>query len=180
MSLQAKTIAALVAFIALAGAVLGYGHYHYAKGVRTTTDHYEAALGAQKADASARLADEIAKTRAAEQALQARRDQQETQDAEHQKTVADLSASLRAAAGQSGRLRDPNARGCGPGGGGAPGAPAPATADRPADAAEAGGPLSAQLTGLLQRLTREADDINDAYASCRGDAYSVRGIAPPP
>ena len=30
------------------------------------------------------------------------------------------------------------------------------------------------LTGLFQRLTREADDINAAYASCRADAWAVR------
>lgn len=133
-----------------------------------------AATNALKAQAAATLASETAKTRSAEQALQAIKNTQELQDAAHQNTVADLSDRLRRLAGPAGRLRDPYAVGCGGGSGGAPGAAATTPGDRAADTTEAGGLLSAGLSGLLQRLQREADTINIAYASCRADAYAVR------
>lgn len=173
---HAKIIAALIAFIALAAAVLAYGEHREAYGVQVTTDHYEAAIKAKDAEAATKLADETEKTRLLERALQAARNNQELKDANNQKTVTDLSDRLRRAAGQSGRLRDPNAvAGCGPSGSGAPGAAAATPGDRPADAPQAGGLLSAELTGLLQRLQREADEINGAYDSCRADSYAVRG-----
>lgn len=133
-----------------------------------------AATNTLKAQAAATLASETAKTRSAEQALQAIKNTQELQDAAHQNTVADLSDRLRRLAGPAGRLRDPHAVGCGRGSGGAPGAAATTPGDRAADTTEAGGLLSAGLSGLLQRLQREADTINIAYASCRADAYAVR------
>lgn len=177
MSIQIKLIAALLSIIALAGMILGYGHHQYTQGVQHTADHYEVAIKAKNAEAATQLAAETAKTRAAEQALQDRKNTQEMTDANHQKTVADLSDRLRRAAGQSGRLRDPNAiAGCRPSGGGATGQAASTPGDRPADDAETGGLFSAGATELFQRLTREADDINDAYASCRADTYTVRTV----
>lgn len=176
MSAQVKIIAALVAIIALAAAMLGYGHYQYGKGVQHTTDRYERAIKTQEAEAATKLADETEKTRLLEHALQAARNNQELKDANHRKTVSDLTSSLRRAAGFGLRLRDPNATpaGCWPSGSGTQGPTSAAAGGRPADGAEAGGLLSAELTGLLQRLQREADDINVAYASCRADAYAVR------
>lgn len=112
------------------------------------------------------------RVRAAEiQLTRALRDQ-EKKDASTKTQVADLQRRLDAAvARNAGRLRDPN--GCG-----APrqpaGAAAPAAEHRAADRAEADGLLSAQLTGLLQRLAREADEVNAAYASCRADALRLR------
>ena len=134
------------------------------------------AIKQKEADAAAQLNRETEKTRAAEQALQAKTNQQENEDATHQKTVEDLSNRLRTLAGPSVRLRDPHAARCGPSGGGAQSDIAGAASDRPADASEAGGLLSADLAGLLQRLQLEADTINVAYASCRADTYAVRGI----
>lgn len=134
-----------------------------------------AAINKQKAEAADQLTAEIQKTRTAEQALQTLKNDQELKDATHQKTVASLSDRLRALSDPSGRLRDPHARGCGPSGSGSPSETSTALSDRPADPAEAGGLLSADLSGLLRQLTREADDINVAYASCRADAYAVRG-----
>ena len=133
-----------------------------------------AATNQLKAQAAATLASEAAKTRSAEQALQAIKNTQELQDAAHQSTVADLSDRLRRLAGPTGRLRDPHAAGCGGGSGGAPGAAATTPGDRAANHPEASGLLSAGLSGLFQRLQREADTINIAYASCRADAYAVR------
>lgn len=175
MTAQVKIIAALLAIIALDAAVLAYGHRQYTKGVQHTTDRYERVIKTKDAEAATTLADETEKTRLLERSLQAARTNQELKDATNQKTVADLSDRLRRAAGPALRLRDPNATaGCWPGGGGAAGTATAAAGDRPADAAEAGGLLSAELTGLLQRLQREADDINAAYSSCRADAFAVR------
>ena len=133
-----------------------------------------AATNALKAQAAATLASETAKTRSAEQALQASKNTQELQDAAHQNTVADLSGRLRRLAGPAGRLRDPHAVGCGGDSGGAPGAAATTPGDRADNNPEASGLLSAGLSGLLQRLQLEADTINIAYTSCRADAYAVR------
>ncbi len=177
MSIQLKIIAFLVSVLALGAAFLGFGHYQYLKGVRVTKATYEAAIEKKKAEAATLLATETAKTRTAEQALQAFTDSQNLKDANHEKTITDLSTRLRVLAGPAGRLRDPHATGCGGGGDSAQGAVASAPGDRPADGAEAGGLLSAELSGLLQRLQLEADTINVAYASCRADALAVR--APP-
>jgi hypothetical protein len=133
-----------------------------------------AAIEQSKREAANALLREVDKTHAAEQALQAFKNQQELKDADHQKTVADLSSRLRTLAGPAGRLRDPQAFGCGAGGSGSPGAVAPAPGVGADGGAQAGGLLSKPLTELLFRLTREADDINNAYASCRADAYTVR------
>ena len=180
MTLQIRIIAALVAFLAVTAVVLGYGHRQYTKGVSTTTDRYEAALGQQKAQAAALLASETAKTRDTEQALQSLKNQQELSDAKNQKIVAGLSDRLRGIAGPTWRLRDPNAPGCWPGSGSTQGAAASTASDSPRDDPETGGLLSMQLTELLGRVLREADDINIAYASCRADAYTVREAQPQP
>ena len=135
----------------------------------------QAQIEGSKRAAADRLALEIHKTRRAEEALQTAKNTQELKDASYQKTVENLSDRLRALAHSSGRLRDPHAAGCGASGGGSQGQPPAAPGDRPDDPAEAGWLLSAELGGLLQRLTFEADTINVAYASCRADAYAVRG-----
>lgn len=134
-----------------------------------------AALKEQQRQAERTLATETAKTRAAEQALRDFKTNQDIQDAKRKSTVADLSRRLRQLADQSGRLHDPHAPGCGTGGSSPPSEAAPAAGGSSADPAVTGGLLSAELGGLLQRLTREADEINVAYASCRADAYAVRG-----
>lgn len=138
----------------------------------------QAQIEGSKRAAADRLALEIQKTRRAEEALQTAKNTQELKDANHQKAVESLSDRLRALAHSSGRLRDPysvQAAGCGAGGGSTPGEAAPAPGSRPGDPAEAGGLLSKQLTEFLLGQAAEADDINVAYASCRADAYAVRG-----
>lgn len=135
---------------------------------------YTAAIERLHADAAAQLAEEVNKTRAAEQALNEAKNNQELKDATHTQTIASLSDRLRRAAGPAGRLRDPNAAPCGRSGGGPEGGPTATANAGAADHAEAGGLLSEQLSELLQRLAREADDINVAYASCRADAFTVR------
>jgi len=154
-------------------------HYIDGRGYDRATAEYTSQINAQKSEAAALLASESAKVRAAEHALQAHLNAQNLKDFENAKNLAALSDRLRAAAGPARRLRDPAATGCGGSSAGAPGATAAAPGDRAADDAQTGGLLSADFTGLLQRLTREADDINAAYASCRADAFAVRQAPEP-
>lgn len=140
---------------------------------------HQAAIDRQKIDAAAALAEETDKTRTAEGALREFKDAQEIKDAANAKTSADVAARLRSATAATGRLRDPNA-GCGCGGGGATGTTAEGADAGTDHAAEAGGLFSAAATRLLVGLTREADAINDAYASCRADALNLRAILNPP
>lgn len=160
----------------LAAIVLLFGAWQYVdgRGYNRAAAEYTTAINAQKAKAAALLASETAKVHAAEQALQSITQTQNLKDANNVQTLADLSDRLRRAAGPAGRLRDPHAAGCGAGGGGAPGAATAAASDRATDPSQTGGLLSEGVTGLLERLTREADDINAAYASCRADAFAVR------
>lgn len=168
-------IAAVVALLVL----LFFGEqYIERRGYDRAMSEAQAQIEGSKRAAADRLALEIQKTRAAEQALQTFKNDQELKDAQHQQTVAALTDRLRGLADPAGRLRDPNAARCGPGSGRPQDDPPAAPGGRPGDPAEAGGLLSAQLSGLLQRLTREADDINVAYASCRADAYAVRSAQP--
>lgn len=131
-------------------------------------------IARQKAQAAATLASEIQKTRTAEQALQTFKNDQEIKDVQHQHTVVAFTERLRGLADPAGRLRDPNAARCGAGGDKSQGDVSTTASDSSNNSTEAGGLLSEQLSGLLQRLAREADDINVAYASCRADAYTVR------
>ncbi len=164
----------LAAAALLAGAYALERHVEQRGYDRAAAEH-TAAIQKLQAEAAATLATETAKTRSAEQALATAKNNQELKDAIHQKTISSLSDRLRAASGPAGRLRDPSATQCGGGGGSTPGDPATATAAGATDRAEAGGLLSEPLTELLQQLVREADDINAAYASCRADAYTLRG-----
>lgn len=115
-------------------------------------------------------------------ALRILKDQQEVKDAQAKQFNADMEKRLRAvAAANGGRLRDPaaDAGGRGRGGGGAETGAASTPGCGGNDATETKGLLSKPLTELLLTLTSEADAINTAYASCRADAYHVRGLVVP-
>lgn len=123
-----------------------------------------------KRDAVVKLEAALKEKGDVERKLQELADVQAIKDAKHVRTVADLTGRLAALVSSgAGRLRDPNqASGCGSGGG-SPAPSATASTSPGADnGAQTGGLLSAQLTGLLQRLTEEADTVNNAYISCRG------------
>jgi hypothetical protein len=162
---------ALAALLAAAYALVGHIEQ---RGYDRAAEKFTADIHQLQADAATTLADQVSKTRAAEQALTTAKHNQEQKDAKHTQTIATYAARLRAAAGPAGRLRDPNAPQCRGSGDRPPGDPATAAGAGATDRAEAGGLLSEPLTELLQRLAREADDINAAYASCRADAYAVR------
>jgi len=141
---------------------------------------WQAKVNVQKADAIKLLDQERAKVAATSMSLRNFKDNQEIKDANNKKAVSGYERRLRAAAGPAGRLRDPNASyatRCGGGGGGPQGADTAAAGHRADDVAQATGLFSVGATALLQRLAREADDINLAYASCRADALSIREIS---
>lgn len=174
-----RLIAYAIAFAAIVAAVLGYGHRQYNKGVAITTATYEAALTRQKLEAATTLATETAKVVAVTQRLNDTLHQQETQDATNQATVAKYQADLRRMAALPGGLRDPNATGCGRGSGGTQGDIAASANGGATDAAQTTGALSKEFSGLLLKLTADADEVNVAYASCRTDALSVRELLHP-
>jgi uncharacterized membrane protein YdfJ with MMPL/SSD domain len=167
-------IARVVAFLAVIAALFGVIHYIDSRGYARAKAEDVAAINAQKAEAASKLSAEKDKTSAAEKALAAITHAQELKDHDHEQTIAAMSDRLRSITGPSGRLRDPHATGCRSGGGGATSPAITTSSDRAENLAEDSGLLSADLSGLLQRLTREADDINAAYASCRADAFAVR------
>ena len=172
LSLAARLALLLAVLIGLLGT-----HWRaYSVGARHERDAAQVAIQKLQLDAAATLAAETAKTRSAEQALATAKNHQELQDATHQKTIANFSDRLRRSAGPAGRLLDPHATPCRGSGDRPQSDPAAAPVAGAADPAQAGGALSAELTELLQRITRDADEINAAYASCRADAYTVRQL----
>lgn len=170
-----KIAAGIAAVLALLAGLYFAEQYIEGRGYDRAKAEDQAAIEKVKREAADTLAGEIQKTRKAEQALQDITNTQNLKDANNAKAVTDLSDRLRRIAGPAGRLRDPHAgAGCGGGSSGAPCADPGASSDSPADPAEAGGLLSVELSGLLRERLREADDINDAYISCRADVYTVR------
>ena len=144
-------------------------------GEARATVTFNAAIEQQKAQAGQLLASETQKAAAATKALHDSKIEREIDDAKNASTVAALAGRLRAAS-TAGRLRDPNAAGCGGGGGGAPGADPARTGGGAADAAEVGGLLSKQLTEFLLAQAADADQVNLAYISCRADSLNLREV----
>lgn len=178
---QVRIVITGIVLAALALGVIWYGEWR-ADAVRAqVTQAYEDKILRLKVDAAKRLAEEVRITldlerqlNTAASRLEAMGHERKLLSAGYEKRLADLAAR------NDGRLRDPNATGC-RGGGGATAPAAAAGADAGAgDGTEAGGLLSADLSGLLLRLQREADTINDAYAVCRPDALNLRSQLSPP
>lgn len=175
MSATTRILIGLGLLLALVLALFGIDQRGYQRAQAEATR----ALEKQKQQASELLATETAKTRAAEEALRTFKLNQDKKDAQAQSTVADLSFRLRQlSADNAGRLRDPNAQGCGGSGSGPEAEAATAAGSGGEHPAHAGGLLSAELSGLLRQLAAEADAINLAYASCRSDALQVRALQP--
>lgn len=149
---------------------------------RDNYDTLDRAMKAQKKQAAAELAAARAEVADWQARYNGARRAQEIQDANFQSANDQAQRALRAASDRNaGRLRDPWAEGarCGGGGASAGKEPGPGAGDRPADGAEAGGLLSAELTRRLEQRQLEADTINRAYAACRADAYTVRDLPVP-
>lgn len=165
-----KILGGLLVVLAMLAGVLGYGHTRYNAGLKQQSLVDDNVIKAMKLQADATLLAETAKVTKAEQFLQTFKDNQEIQDATHAKTVDSLTDKLRTI----GRLRDPNQTGCGAGSGGTKGQTPASSGGGSIDNSQTGGLLSAGITELLERLTRESDQINVAYASCRADAFNLR------
>jgi hypothetical protein len=176
--LVAQILALLLAISTLAGAFWGYGAHRERLGATARAAIYDAALNKQQAKAATLLATETARVTAQQTQLQYQLQTQEITDAKSRNTIATLAARVRVLVDDAGRLRDPHAAECGPGGGGAHADTAPGAADRAANGPEVSGLLSAELSGLFFKLTEEADAINLAYASCRADSLGLRAAAP--
>lgn len=172
MSLEIKIIALLLVLGSVLGLGTWYGHTQFKEGARIQRLTDQAEVDAQKLEARDKLAAETGKVAQLERELNQLKSQQEIEDEGHQKTVNDLRNRLLRAPTVPGRLRDPNqASGCGAGSSGASASAASVPVGSEDHRAKAGGLLSEELTGLLQRLQFEADEINVAFASCK--AYST-------
>ena len=169
-----KLLALVLAAAAILAAVLGYGHRQYSKGYQIATTEANTKIDRQKLDASAVLIKETTRANTAEHALQDFKNTQELKDVDHTKTIVGLSDQLRRAAGVAIRLRDPNApAGCRLGSGSSTSPSAAAASVGADDTGQASGLFSAGATELFQRLTREADEVNNAFASCKAYASKV-------
>lgn len=170
----ARWLLAAVACVVLVLAVRAGLEHQRGIGEARTAAKYEARIALMQQEAAALLKAETDKVNAANARLQQFKDERELTDAKHNATVATLAGRLRVLAGASGQLRDPHASACRERGPGPEPDAAAAASPGADDAAETDGLLSAQLSGLLRRLTHEADEINNAFASCKADADAVR------
>lgn len=143
-------------------------------------EQYIESLGADKAnlvcnakfdgltiEAGRKLAEATARETAYKNAVQAFVNTINGRDRDHEKTVTVLSGRLRDLANSDGRLRDPNAEVCGGGGGSAKSGPGGDSFGGATGRSETNGLLSKQLSELLQDRLREADEVNNAYDSCK-------------
>lgn len=138
------------------------------------------AIKTQKSEAAAMLRTLNASVLAQQKTVDAAHAAQEQQDAKNVQVVAGLQQGLHdALATRGNRLCNPAPTGRGSGGGGAAGQVAANASTGAADPAQASGLLSTDAQGLLGRLMKEADDVNNAYASCKADGVTVRGLNAP-
>lgn len=168
-----KVGAGAVLFALLTTGYMGWSKHEQNIGHAAAEAEFATVIQLQKDKAAKVLKDETAKVVAHEQALQDLKNKQEVIDHENQKKISKLNNSLRLMSGALHRMRDPHAV-PGVNSGPASGAAAPGAGSGGNNGAEASGLLSAELTGLLERITSEADEINAAYGSCRADARAIR------
>lgn len=163
-----------LAVLALAALlVLAYVHWRDVQrdiGAATERAVWQESVARQKAEAASLLASAQERTRLAEKAATEARATQDLKDTQNARLTSENSRLLLAA----GRLRDPNAAParCRDGGGNAASTLATGTGPSDGDGAETSGLLSVPLNDLLRTLLREADEVNDAYGSCRDDLRS--------
>lgn len=173
---------AIFALLAALGGAVGAWNWHgqaeYHRGYDAATLVANSKLDAQAIEAGKKLAAAQKERDAVRDDFQKFKDTQELKDEQNKKTSAAAARQLADLAGTNKRLRDPNATpGCRNGGGAGAQTAGDGSGDRADDRAEASGLLSEQLSGLLLARIKEADAINDAYASCRPYAMKAQGIA---
>lgn len=167
-----KPLAAAAACAALVWGYVQWRDHQREVGALGERTAWKVEIDRQKREAAGLLDVERARVERAELEKRAAQHAQGIKDTKNAKTISDLRSEL----GRTVRLRDPNAAGpgCGCSSAATSGTIAAGATPGAADGTEAGGLLSAELTGLLQRLTHEADEVNAAYEACRADAFNVR------
>jgi hypothetical protein len=158
-----------------AALVAGYGAWHsHVKnlGYEEAAKDYTIAIDKMQLDASKKLASEIEKNKKIETSFNESKNRLEIKNVENQKIISSLSDGLRSAT-VNGRLRDPNSEGCRAGSSGSTGNNSTNASGDSIDNPEAVGLFSTGATELLQRITKEADEINSAYQICRSWAETV-------
>ena len=169
-----KLLAGFITMLALLAVVALYGHRQYNKGVQLTTLKYETTIAKQKDAAAQQLATAATQVAEKEHLLQLAKDKQDITDAQHTKTVNNLSSKLHNALNASGGLC--NGPGCGRGGSSASDAVNCNSHVSASDASGCDRVFSAGVADLLEQLTLKADVINNAYTACRADAIQIRSV----
>lgn len=167
-----KILAMVILCAALVAGYFGWQTHQRSIGAEAQRLVDAQAIQDQKNEAARILAAETAKVAATEKTLRAFVSAQEVQSVKDQRVAADLGRQLRAAT-IDGRLHDPFARSGDCSAAADSGTAAP-PGDSAGDPAPPGGLLSAELTGLLQRLTAEADELSNAYTACRAWSVEVK------
>lgn len=169
-----RLIAITAAVVALIAGYFAWQSHQRGIGAQQERAIWQEAIAEQKRKAGEALEEERAKITESERLLNEARSAQETKDTTNARTIETLSAEL----SHIKRLRDPYAKpGCGCGGSSAKGEDPASTVAGADNGAQASGLLSEGLSDLLRNLTRESDEINIAYASCRQDAMKVRELS---
>lgn len=132
---------------------------------------YEKVIQDQKDIATQALITETAKVTVKEKELQEFKNNREVIDRANTKKVNALSNSVRA---MSQQLRDPHQISAIKYSNSSSSSDSSNSNSGSGNGAEASGLLSAELTGLLSRITSEADEINLAYISCKEDSQNIR------
>lgn len=168
-----KIGAGVLLVAALTGGYFAWASRQQGIGEKRATVAFNVKIEAQKKEALAVLVKETARVATAERALHDFKNRQEVKDAGNKKTADNLTARLRALAGNSGRLRDPYAGGR-QGSGVTSSTVTTGPGNRADNGAETSGLFSAEFSQFLQQKLIEADAINNAYISCREDAEAMR------
>jgi hypothetical protein len=134
---------------------------------------YNIQIDKLQSDARDTLADVTAKVESGNKKLRDAKEIQEFNDVVNTKALAMLADRSHALA-SAGMLIDPNAQACGCGSSGTAFANSTTPSAGVGNPAKAGGVLSRPLSQLLFDITRDADEINVAYISCRADALAIR------
>lgn len=165
-----RPLAGVAAMLVMWAAYAAWADHQQGIGAKAERAIWIGAVDKQRDEARKQIDAANARVVAAENAASVARNAQNLKDAQNAKITSELERKLLVA----GRLRDPNVPRCGNGGAasGAASAFSPGTGTN--DIPEAPGLLSADLSGLLRTVTREADEVNLAYIASRADADQLR------
>ena len=125
------------------------------------------AMDKQKIEAAALLLAETQKADKATADFKAFVTTQEKKDVQAQIILSNQASTIRNLRNAAGQLFDPNGSRCGQSSGSPSTGDSQAPGDRGQDGGQTGGLLSVPISDLLEKIMREADTINAAYASCR-------------